>query len=116
MIGDELKNEDEQIKMFGGFDHNFVLNDRGFRKVGRLKGDKTGIVMEIYTDRLGLQFYSGNMIEEDRVCKDGVVYGTHHGICLETQAFPNNIKFSHFPGTILKKREKYEIITTYKFI
>jgi len=116
MIGDGLKSEDEQIKMFGGFDHNFVLNGRGYRKVGRLKGDKTGIVMEIYTDRLGLQFYSGNMIEEDRVCKDGAVYGIYQGICLETQDFPDNINFSHFPCSILKKGEKYETITTYKFI
>lgn len=93
-----------------------VIPGGGYRKVGRLKGDKTGIIMEIYTDRGGLQFYPGNMIEEGRVCKDGAIYGTHHGICLETQAFPNNIKFSHFPGSILKKGEKYETITTYKFI
>lgn len=116
MICEGFKSDNEQIKMFGGFDHNFVLNGRGYRKVGRLEGDKTGIVMEIYTDQSGVQVYSGNMIEECRVCKDGAIYGKHHGICLETQVFPNNLKFSHFSGSILKKGEKYDTVTTYKFI
>ncbi len=115
-MGERFKSQHEQIKMFGGFDHNFALNGRGYRKVGSFKGDKTGIVMEMYTDLSGLQIYSGNMIEKDRVCKDGNVYGTHHGICFETQVFPNNLKFSHFPSSILKKGEKYDTVTSYKFI
>ena len=116
MISEGFEYENEQIKKFGGFDHNFVLNGRGYRKVGRFEGDKTGIVMEIYTDQSGVQVYSGNMIEEGRVCKDGAIYGIHHGICFETQAFPNSMKFSHFPGAILKKGEKYDTMTSYKFI
>lgn len=116
LMGERFASEHEQIKKFGGFDHNFALNGRGYRKVGRLKGDKTSIVMEIYTDQSGIQIYSGNMIEKDRACKDGAVYDTHQGICFETQAFPNNLRFSHFPGAILKKGEKYDTVTSYKFI
>lgn len=116
VMGVRFQSEHEQIKKFGGFDHNFALNGRGFRKVGRLEGDKTGIIMEIYTDQIGMQIYSGNMIEKDRVCKDGAIYDTHHGICFETQVFPNNLKFSHFPSSILKKGEKYDTVTSYKFI
>ncbi len=115
-IGEGFKSCHEQIKKFGGYDHNFAINGRGYRKAGRLKGDKTGIVMEIYTDQSAVQIYSGNGIEEGRVCKDGMVYGKHHGVCFETQAFPNSLKFSHFPNGILKKGEKYDTITTYKFI
>ncbi len=115
-MGVRFQSEHEQIKKFGGFDHNFALNGRGFRKVGRLQGDKTGIVMEIYTDQSGMQIYSGNMMEKERVCKDGAIYGAHHGICFETQAFPNNLRFSHFPGSILKKGEKYDTVTSFQFI
>lgn len=115
-IGLKIKSEHEQIRMFGGFDHNFVLNGRGFRKVGELVGDKTGIVMEIYTDQKGIQIYSGNMIEDGRKCKDGIIYGKHHGICFETQAFPNAMKIPHFPTTILKKGEKYDTVTSYRFV
>lgn len=115
-IGTRFSSQHEQIKKFNGFDHNFALNGFGYRKVGSAEGDKTGIVMEIYTDQKGMQIYSGNSIEEGRVCKDGVVYGVHGGICFETQAFPNYTRFSHFPGAFLRKGEKYETLTEYKFI
>ena len=115
-LGEGFASEHPQIKMFGGYDHNFVLNGRGFRKVGVCKGDKTGIVMEMYTDCPAVQIYSGNMIEEGRVCKDGALYSIHGGVCFETQVFPNSLKFSHFPGAILKKGDKYDTVTTYKFI
>jgi len=105
----------EQIQMFNGVDHNFVLLGRGFRKVGSLIGDKSGIEMEIYTDRPGMQVYTGNEIEHGKVSKDGTFYSMHDGICLETQGFPNSFKFSHFPSCTLKKNEKYESITEYRF-
>ena len=55
--------------------------------------------MEIYTDLPAVQLYSGNWIDEDRVCKGGVKYKKHGGLCFETQVFPNNLKFSHFPSS-----------------
>lgn len=115
-LADVFASDDEQKKMFGGFDHNFCLNGRGFRKVASLCGDKSGIKMDTYTDLPGIQIYSGNAIIEDRVCKDGAVYKKHQAICLETQAFPNSINFSHFPSPVLKKGEKYDTTTEYKFM
>ncbi len=104
-----------QIDLFGGFDHNFALKGSGYRRVGALIGDKTGIKMEIYTDKVGVQLYTGNMIEEDRICKDGAVYQKHSALCLETQEFPNFLNFSHFPKFILRKNEKHTTTTLYKF-
>lgn len=115
-LGEKFKSNHSQITMFEGFDHNIVLNGRGYRKVACLKGDKSGISMEVYTDRGGMQLYTGNMLDENRVCKDKIVYGKHSGLCLETQAFPNNMKYPHFPDGILKKDEKYDAVTVYKFI
>ncbi len=115
-LGERFATNDPQLAMFGGFDHNFALKGEGYRRVGTFVGDKTGIQMEIYTDQKGIQIYSGNWIEEERVCKDGVVYGKHHAVCFETQAFPNSINFSHFPGAILKQGEKYDTVTSYRFI
>lgn len=115
-VGDALKSQEEQITMFGGIDHNFVISGRGYRKAGVLVGDKTGIKMEVYTDRPGVQIYTENSIERDRVCKDGAVYSVHSGICLETQAFPNSLKFSHFPDAIVRKNEVYFTQTEFRFI
>ncbi len=114
-LGERFASAHEQITSFGGFDHNFVLDGKGYRYVGELIGDKSGIKMEIYTDRNGVQVYTGNMIDEERKCKNGVLYKKHSALCLETQCFPNFTKFSHFPQGFLKKGEKYETKTSYKF-
>ena len=114
-LGNVFSIEHGQIKMFNGIDHNLVLSGSGYRLIGKLTGNKTGIEMQISTDRPGIQLYTGNMIEQGRICKDGVCYPIHAGICLETQAFPNSLKYSHFPNSILKKNEKYDSITEYKF-
>lgn len=115
-LGEKFKSSHPQITMFGGFDHNIVLNGRGYRKVACLKGYKSGVSMEVYTDRIGIQLYTGNMIDENRICKDKVVYSKHSGLCLETQVFPNSMKYPHFPDGILRKNEKYSTVTVYKFI
>lgn len=115
-FADIFADKHEQIKMFGGFDHNFCLNGRGFRKVSELYGDKTGIKMETYTDLPGIQVYCSNSLKNDRICKGGVIYDIHHAVCLETQVFPNATSLPHFPSPFLKKGEKYDTVTEYKFI
>lgn len=114
-LGDGFSSEHEQIKLFSGYDHNFALCGFGFRKFAELTGDVTGIKMTAYTDRPAVQIYSGNAIDEERVCKDGVRYPVHGGVCLETQVFPNAMEFSHFPSPILKKGEKYDTVTEFEF-
>ncbi len=114
-MGERFKSDFGQIKMFNGFDHNFAISGSGYRLAARLTGDKTGIQMEMYTDCKGVQIYTANALNSERVCKAGAVYGVHHAVCLETQDFPNNLKFSHFPSSVLRKGEKYDTTTTYKF-
>lgn len=114
-LGDRFSTAYEQLELFGGFDHNFCLDGYGYRLVGKLVGDKSGITMEVYTDCSGLQLYTGNWIDGERVCKDGVHYKKHGALCLETQAFPDFTNHSHFPNGFIKKNEKYDTVTAYKF-
>ena len=116
VLKDGLDADFEQVKMFNGFDHNFVLDGTGYRKYAVAKGDISGITMECYTDLPGVQLYTGNGIEKDRVCKDGAVYDTHYGFCLETQKFPNAANIPYFPSVFVKKGEKYDTVSAYKFI
>lgn len=115
-IGDRLAIKHKQIEMFGGYDHNFVLDGRGYRLAGVIKGEKSGITMEMYTDQPGIQLYTPAKFNPDRKYKDGAKYGRYGAICFETQAFPNGLKFSHFPDIVVRKGEKYDTVTTYKFI
>ncbi len=114
-LKESFNSKDEQITSFNGIDHNFALNGTGFRLVGELKGDISGIVMKTYTDRPAVQVYTGNVINEETICKGGNLYTKHGAICLETQTFPNSLKYSHFPTAILKCGEKFDSVTEYKF-
>ncbi len=114
-LGDAFAEPHSQTKLFGGFDHNFVLDGRGFRRIASIKGDKTGISMDVFTDLPGVQLYTANSLEAWEYHKDGATYGVHHAMCLETQYFPNALKFSHFQAPILKGGCKYDTTTEYKF-
>ncbi len=114
-IGEALSAEDEQVKMQSGFDHNFVLNGSGYRKAASLEGDESGILMEVYTDCRGLQFYSGQNIPEGNISKGGAKYEKFGGLCLETQAIPNAVNVEHFPSPVCPAGKRYKSETSYKF-
>lgn len=113
-IGQDINSDFEQIKMFGGYDHNFAVNGRGYRKAAEAKCPQNGITMEVYTDKPAMQLYTSNGLAEG-VYKDGAHYGVHQAFCLETQYFPNAMAHSHYPSPILKKGEEYYFTTEYKF-
>jgi Galactose mutarotase and related enzymes len=110
--------ECEQIAFGHGYDHNWVLNVSGKKpeKAAKVLDSSSGRVMEVYTTKPGVQFYTGNYVDEAEDCKDGAGYGKNSGLCLETQYFPNALKHKHFPSTILKAGEEYKHTTIYKFL
>jgi len=114
-IGRDIDIKDEQLGYGNGYDHNFVITGSGIRKFAELVGDKSGIKMEAFTDQSGVQIYSGNYVENEPLCKDGGLYDKNQGVCLETQAFPNFTKHAFFPSGFLKKGEKYDTVTEFRF-
>ncbi|MBS7297496.1 MAG: galactose mutarotase [Eubacteriales bacterium] len=114
-FSDVLHSDFEQIKKFEGFDHNFVLKGRGFRKIAEATSSDESITMETYTDLPGVQLYTANALEAGNY-KEGATYGQHNAFCLETQFFPNSPNFSHFAAPIVKKDDKFYSVTEYKFI
>ncbi len=108
---------DEQIANGGGYDHNWVLNVSGAKleKFAEVYEPTTGRVMEAFTTKPGVQFYSGNFLDGSEVGKGGAVYGKRAGLCLETQYFPNAMKHRHFPSPVLRPGETYRHTTSYKF-
>ena len=114
IVEKEIGAEYKPLKLAGGYDHNWVLNGTGFRKVASAASDKTGIEMEVYTDLPGIQFYSGNFLAGSKG-KEGAVYEKGDGICFETQYFPDAIHKENFVSPIVKAGETYETTTVYKF-
>ncbi|MFD1402480.1 aldose epimerase family protein [Robinsoniella peoriensis] len=118
-IGDDIDDTYEQIQLAHGYDHNFVLNQNGeekLRKIAKVTDPLTKRTMEVYTDCVGVQFYTGNFIEKTQIGKGGIAYQKRSGLCLETQFFPDAPNHEHFPSSILKAREVYDTTTIYKFV
>ena len=118
-IGDGLARigEDEQMRFGKGYDHNFAISceGEGVVKAVELYDPASGRVMETFTDMPGVQFYSANMLESDFAGKDGVMYGHHAGLCLETQFFPDSPNRPEVPSCTLRAGQKYDYTTVYKF-
>ena len=74
----------------------------------------TGIGLEMTTSMEGMQLYTAGWLTE-RGGKDGAVYGQAHGVCLETQYFPNAVNCPAFPSPILRKGETLQQWTAFRF-
>lgn len=116
-IGARIEQQDEQLKLGLGYDHDFVLNhyDGSLRMIARVYEPTTGRVLEVSTTQPGVQFYSGNFLDGTITGKYGRVYQKRNGMCLETQHFPDSPNKPSFPSTVLNPGEKYATTTVYKF-
>lgn len=116
VIGKDIDSNYEALVYGQGYDHNWCLNNNGeLEKVAELYGEKTGLVMEVYTDLPGVQVYAGNFITEQKG-KKGAIYRRRQGICFETQNYPDAINHENFPNCIYESGHIYKTTTVYKFI
>ena len=104
----------------GGYDHNFVLREAGgrVRPAAQVASRRSGLAMAVRTDQPGVQFYTGNNLTDALTGKRGAVYGSHHGFCLETQAFPDAVNRQGTPGwptVILQPDDEYRHEVCYAF-
>ena len=106
-----------QLADIGGYDHNYVLDNGGRAEPGlaaEVYEPESGRVMELYTTEPGVQFYSA--IHLDGVMgKGGTIYNQYHGLCLETQHYPDSINQPGFPSVVLRPGETYRTVTIHKF-
>jgi aldose 1-epimerase len=116
-IGARINQKDEQLSFGKGYDHNFVINQKGPKPwlAAEVFEPTTGRVVDVLTTEPGVQFYSGNFLDGTLVGKKGVVYKYRSGLCLETQHYPDSPNHPDFPSTTLRPGEKYQTTTIYKF-
>lgn len=115
-IGARIDTTDAQLLLGKGYDHNFVLKkEPGLQLVATAESPKTGIVMDVLTEEPGLQFYSGNFMDNVQNAKEGKTYGHRAAFCLETQHFPDAPNKPDFPSTVLEPGGEYKTRTVYQF-
>lgn len=117
IIGARIDQVNEQLFIAKGYDHNWVLNKDadGPCLAARAFERNSGRTLEVYTTQPGIQFYSGNFMENGIAGKAGQVYHHRGGFCLETQHFPDSPNQPNFPSTILDPGAIYEHTTIYRF-
>lgn len=117
-IGERIEADNEQLKFGGGYDHNFVLSGKkadGMNHAAEVVGDKSGIVMDVFTEEPGIQFYCGNFMASENALKSGAKDDFRTAFCLETQHFPDAPNQPEFPSIRLDPGETYHTVSRYKF-
>ena len=116
-VGARIDQQDPQLILGKGYDHNWVLNKANGRLslAARVSEPESGRVLEVYTTEPGVQFYTGNFLDGTIKGKAGQVYQKRAGLCLETQHFPDSPNRPDFPSTVLKPGQTYATTTVYRF-
>jgi aldose 1-epimerase len=90
-IGARIDQNDEQVKLGFGLDHNRALNrnGEGLSLAARVEESDSGRALEVLTGEPGIRFYSGNFRDGSICAKGGRIDGRPPGLCLETEHFPD---------------------------
>ena len=104
----------------GGYDINFCIEETGkhpkceqLRFCAEVK--TSDVTMSVYTDQIGVQFYTGNFLDGSKTGKKGLPFFKHQAFCLETQAYPDSVNHPEFPSTVLSPGETYKHSTLLQF-
>lgn len=116
-IGDRIGADYEPLLLGKGYDHNWVLDNtaNGVGLAAEVYSPESGILMQVYTDEPGVQFYSGNFMTGRVIGKTGKPYPHRSGLCLETQKYPDSPNHPDFPSTTLRPGETYKAVCYYAF-
>ena len=115
-IGRDINEAFDQLIYGLGYDHNFVIDKEGpgVEKIATAYSPKTGIQMDVLTDCIGVQLYTGNFMEGENG-PQGHKYEKRGAFCLETQYFPNAINEKNFVSPISEAGVPYVTKTVYAF-
>ncbi len=115
-IGERIDTPNEQLKLAGGYDHNFVLDSTsGMHLAAKVVDPSSGRTLTVTTTEPGVQFYSGNFLDGTATGASGVKYEKHFGFCLETQHFPDSPNEPKFPSTVLRPGQTLHSTTVFTF-
>lgn len=119
-LADLIQNSHPEIMATNGADHNWCVD--GFdpsqseqRLAAVLVDPKSGRKLITRTSMPGLQIYTANFLGQCKG-KQGAEYGPFHGVCLESQFYPNSPNEPAFPSPVLRKEQKFKSTTSYQIV
>lgn len=117
-IGKDIDADSQQLKYGSGYDHTFVMKKKMSSELlhaARVKGDKTGIIMDVYTDQPGVHLYTGNFMGSDFDLKTGAKDERRTAFCLETQHLTDAMNIPEFPSILLEPGKRFKSYTNFRF-
>lgn len=116
-IGSRINESYDQLINGNGYDHCWIItsNLSDIVHCATLYDPASGRKMEVFSNQMGLQFYSGNFFDGKAQGKKGAhVY--RGAVALETQKFPDAIHQELFSDkAVLEPGDKYKHTCIYKF-
>ncbi|MFO1485484.1 MAG: aldose epimerase family protein [Verrucomicrobiaceae bacterium] len=113
-IGERIGADFKPLIQGIGYDHNYVLSGSDMKLAAIVKDPKRGRVMTVRTTEPGVQLYTGNHLNGVEG-KSGHIYAKRHGLCLETQHYPDSPNHPNFPSVILRPGQTFQSTTIYQF-
>jgi aldose 1-epimerase len=118
-IGERIRDNDPQLMIGRGYDHNWVLNraagSTNMIDAAVLRDPASGRILTVSTTEPGIQFYSGNFLDGTLYGTSGHAYRQSDGLALETQHYPDSPNHANFPSTRLDPGQTYRTSTIYGF-
>lgn len=102
-----FKNKKTDLK-HKGFDTTYIVKKNSRNFVGSLKNKNSNIQVNFFSNLPGVQLYSAQNLNYKKKLFP------YHGICLETQYFPDTPNKKNFPSTLIKANKRYTCFTKIK--
>lgn len=91
------------------------LGTDGLTMVARVTDPASGRQLEIRTNDTNLQFYTGFFLDGTLTGKSGKNYGSHAGLCLECQGYPDGVAHPKLGDILVRPGQPQRRMTIYKF-
>ena len=112
-IGSRINDHHVQLKNGNGYNHDFILNKHVTRTpVARVMGNKSDIIMEVFTDQPGLKFYSGNLVQ-NKINEAALNEGPHAAFAMKTRHLFDLHTQPQFIPAQLGPGHTYRSVTSY---
>lgn len=114
-LGVVVRQDHPQLRDARGIDHNYVVPGAGLRAHAVLESPRSGVRVEVRSDRPGLQVYSGNFLDGTASSTRGGRYRQGDGIAPEPQLFPDTPHHPDWPSAVLRPDDVYRSMIEWTF-
>jgi aldose 1-epimerase len=113
-LGTAARTDHPQVRDARGLDHDVVLGSGPDRPAAVLSSPRTRTRLELFTDRPGLQVYTGNFLD-GATAGAGRLLRQGDGVALEPQLHPDTPNRPEFGSTRLAAGETYRAWMEWRF-